>query len=126
MSYEVYQVDYAGAPLNHQGVFVKMDDKTNSGRLFHVKGSLQQGMSFEEKAAPWREDSLSYQAMTRLGVVDISDFERFQQVCATLPAPKKQFQLSRRLYPDEPLRTCQEWTKEVIDDLKSQDVLKTS
>ncbi|KAI6801194.1 hypothetical protein KC332_g12646 [Hortaea werneckii] len=75
MSHEIYQADYVGAPLNHQDVFVKMDDETKSGRLFHVKGSLQQGMAFEEKAAPWLEDSLCYQAMTRLGVVDISDFE---------------------------------------------------
>jgi hypothetical protein len=40
------------------------------------------------------------------------------------PLQKKQFEGPRRLYPGEPIRRCQEWTKEAVETLAAEGVLE--
>ncbi|KAI7086111.1 hypothetical protein KC356_g5279 [Hortaea werneckii] len=122
-SFKVYKAECPGMPRDHHAIFVETNIDT-SGRIFHVTGTIAQGMVYEEKEIKFPDVSYSQEDMTPLGVVEKADLDRFRQICQSIPPPKKQFEGPKRLDPKEPLRHCQQWTAEAIDALKGQGVLK--
>ncbi|KAJ6130604.1 hypothetical protein N7512_003384, partial [Penicillium capsulatum] len=89
MSYPVYQITEA--------------DRTRRRRpFFQVTGNIQSGMVHEDKWWPRPEESAGYISKARLGDVVLTDFSRIKAICESVPAPKKQFELNRRLFPREP------------------------
>jgi len=65
---------------------------------------------------------LAHHAIT---IVTIANYPRVEEICDSIAPPKKQFERNRRLYPNEPLRRCQEWTVEAIQALTQAGVLQT-
>ena len=124
MSYEVFLVDKLGASLSHQLIFIRTNPNSGSGLLYHVIGSTQSGMTYQHRATSAPEESLTFEKSLPLGTVSVANLGRVDAVCQTIPPPKKQFQLSKRLYPNEPLRTCQEWASEAIEALKVAGVIE--
>ncbi|ROT37885.1 hypothetical protein SODALDRAFT_333650 [Sodiomyces alkalinus F11] len=121
--YDVYLVEYLGAPRNHHGIFVE-HVKEGGGVLFHVVGDIQNGMSYESKTLSKRpEESMSFSSRAYLGRIKVADAGRFDAVCRSIAPPAKQFHGPRKLDPSAPLRRCQEWTREVISALRSQGIL---
>ncbi|CAK4025414.1 Hypothetical predicted protein [Lecanosticta acicola] len=121
--YDVYLVEDLGAPRNHHAIFVE----TNQDRsvwLFQVTGDIQNGMRHEDKHASEPSTSATFRDKTLIGKVATANFDRIKGICEGIPAPKKQFNGPKRLFPNEPLRRCQEWTKEAIDALLSEGVLE--
>ena len=123
MSYNVYRVSYAGLPRDHHAIFVEMNND-QSGWLFQVTGDIQNGMKHNDKPAKKPEESGTYQSKVVIGKVATADFARIKPTCESIPPPKKQFEGPRRLYPNEPLRRCQEWTQEAINALVNAGILK--
>jgi hypothetical protein len=123
MSYNIYRVSYAGLPRDHHAIFVEMNSDL-SGHLFQVTGDIQNGMKHNDKPAKKPEESGTYQSKEYIGKVAATDFDRIKPTCESIPAPKKQFEGPRRLYPNEPLRRCQEWTQEAINTLANAGILK--
>ncbi|KAK7212016.1 hypothetical protein V2G26_019194 [Clonostachys chloroleuca] len=120
--YQVYLVEYLGAPRNHHAIFVETD-ADGSGQIFHVKGDIQNGMTYESKAGRKPETSASFVSKSPIGQIDESGRSRIDGILRGIPPPKKQFNGPKRLYPREPLRRCQEWTREAIQALRSEGVL---
>lgn len=123
MSYNIYKVAYLGAPRNHHGIFIETTFE-GPGVLVHVTGNIQAGMVFEEKEAQRPERSASFVEKTFLGSISTGDYYRIVETCRGIPAPKKQFNGSKRLYKNEPLRRCQEWTDEAVQALFSSGTLQ--
>lgn len=125
MSYSVYLVENIGAPRNHKRIFVETAEGNgnNSGHIFHVIGSMQNGMTYEEKTDEAPEEDGGYSSKKLLGSVTKERYSRVFEICQGIPPPRKQFQYHKRLYPNEPLRSCQEWAREAIAALRAADVL---
>ncbi|KAL1860729.1 hypothetical protein VTK73DRAFT_7208 [Phialemonium thermophilum] len=126
MSYPVYLVAYLGAPRNHHALFIETDPNTHGGILFHVVGDIQNGMTFEERPSRDPSTSASFVEWSIIGYINPGDIGHMRSVCTSIPPPKKQFHGPRRLYPNEPLRRCQEWTNETINALTANGILVTS
>lgn len=116
MSYNVYRVAYAGIPREHHAIFVEMNND-QSGWLFQVAGNIMYGQEYQDKRSRNPEQSTSYRSKVAIGTVAIADFARIKPTLESIPPPKKQFEGELRLYPEEPLRRCQEWTQEAINAL---------
>lgn len=123
MSYNVYRVSYAGLPRDHHAIFVEMNNDL-SGHVFQVTGDIQNGMKHNDKPAKKPEESATYQGKEFIGKIAAADFARIKPTCESIPAPKKQFEGPRKLYPNEPLRRCQEWTQEAVNALVNAGILK--
>ncbi|KAJ5475000.1 hypothetical protein N7539_008066 [Penicillium diatomitis] len=123
MSYNVYRVSYAGLPRDHHAIFVEMN-KDQSGHIFQVTGDIQNGMRHDDKPAKKPEESGTYQGKAHIGKVAAGDFDSIKRICESIPPPKKQFEGPRKIYPNEPLRRCQEWTQEAISALVTKGILK--
>lgn len=123
MSYQVYRILYTSLPRNHHGVFVECNTD-QSGQLFHVTGSIHDGMRYEVKQARKPEESRQFHSKERIGSVLIADFKHINAILKNIAPPKKQYHRGNRLNPHEPLRRCQEWTTEAIKALKSSGVVK--
>lgn len=124
MSHPVFLVASQGLPRNHHALFVQLH-ADGSGHLFNVEGNIQSGMTYVAVAsAPPPETSETYEGKTQLGWVCGSDLQRFGEICGANPAPGKQFEGARRLYPGRALRRCQEWTAETVQLLKDGGVLR--
>lgn len=124
MSYTVYLVAYAGMPRDHHAIFIE-ENEDKSGRVYQVIGDIQNGMSFDTKPAKMPDNSASFQSKTEIGTVTAAKKSRILEICRCMPPPKKQFQGPKKLYPNEPLRRCQEWTAEAIDALRVAQVLQS-
>ncbi|PGG97888.1 hypothetical protein AJ79_09060 [Helicocarpus griseus UAMH5409] len=125
MSYTVYRVAYSGLPRDHHTIFVETcEEGPETGRLFHVSGDIQNGMFFENKPVRKPDESATFVSKERIGSVTHDNYPRVLTTCENIPPPKKQFQGPKRLYPDEPLRRCQEWTAEAIQALIDAQVLQ--
>lgn len=98
MSHHVYLVEYLGAPRNHHAIFIETDD-SQSGYLYHVKGTIQDGMTYEVKHRSNPEQSTTFAKKTYLGWVNEPDYSRVNDICGGVPPPKKQFKKGRRLDP---------------------------
>lgn len=123
MTLPVYLVEYLGLPRNHHALFIRLDEDTEEGELYHVAGNVQKGMHFEHKVAKKPQDSGSYVGHHYLGFISSSDRQFFKQICQSNPPPAKQFNGSKKINPRQPLRRCQEWTAETIAMLQSHGVL---
>lgn len=123
MSYNVYRVSYAGMPRDHHAIFVETEGNL-SGHVYQVTGNIQNGMTYEDKPGRKPEDSATFQSKTRIGKVTQANLPRLKQICQGIPPPKKQFNGPHRLYPQEPLRRCQEWTAEAIQALTAAHVVQ--
>lgn len=123
MSYQVSLVSFAGAPRDHHVIFVQTD-QGGSGQIFHIKGRIQQGMTYETKPARNPEESTTFIARELLGTVTIENYSRIDSVCKQVPPPAKQLDLAHRINPSVPLRQCQEWTQETIQALKNEGILQ--
>lgn len=125
MSFNVYRVEYIGVP-NHEAIFVETHESgPGNGHLYHVVGSIAEGMRYDQKPAKKPEESINYaDVKTFIGTVRVANYASVDTVCKTIPPPKKQFQGPRRLYPREPLRRCGEWATEAIQALKDEGVLE--
>lgn len=123
MSYNVYQIAEAGMPRDHHAIFVETGPD-GKGWVFQVTGNIQNGMVHDDKYWPKPEESAGYISKTCIGQVAISNFSRMKPICESVPAPKKQFDLNRRLYPREAIRRCQEWTAEAIEALVEASILQ--
>lgn len=118
MSYAVYLIIETSIPLDHHALFVETNEAgPQTGHVYNVKGDIQNGMVYEEKTTEEPEKSPVFAEKRRIGSVSKEDYPRLIAVCQSLPVPKKQFEGARRLYPKEPLRRCQEWTREAIQAL---------
>ncbi|KAK4034988.1 hypothetical protein C8A01DRAFT_18299 [Parachaetomium inaequale] len=131
--YRVFLGFYLGLRGDHHGIYVETDVNTNPvepsqqnrGQLFHSRGSLQTGMHLEVKPVICPLFSVSGKAVQQLGWVSRDNFrERIEEVCRGVPQPKKQFQLNKRLFPDEPLRHCQHWASDAVEALFHAGVLE--
>jgi hypothetical protein len=108
--------------LDHHAIFVQLV-ANGDGLIFHVTGSIQKGMTYEQKDGRKPEASHSFVCKSSIGWVDENGKSRIDGILSGIPPPKKQFDGPKRLYPREPLRKCQEWTKEAIEALRSEGVL---
>lgn len=125
-THPVYRASETGIPFNHQTIFVETHEAgPNSGHIYHVKGTIQQGMTFEHRPVEELEKSPMFGAKTKVGTVSRQDYPaRFLAVCEGVPPPKKQFDGAKRLYPDEPLRRCGQWADEAVEALDREGVLR--
>ncbi|KAJ8132048.1 hypothetical protein O1611_g1571 [Lasiodiplodia mahajangana] len=122
MPLAVFLVEYLGSARNHHALFVRSNG--NDGQLFHVRGDIQRGMTYETKASRAPEDSASYVGMRQIGWVSSSNLGQLDAICRSNPPPEKQFNGPKRIDPRRPLRRCQEWTAESIEMLESAGVLR--
>ncbi|PGH14613.1 hypothetical protein AJ79_02948 [Helicocarpus griseus UAMH5409] len=106
-------------PRDHHALFVETDPATGSGQIYQVTGNIQNGMVFEDKPSEAPEQDPTFHEKRPLGTVQGGYEKAFRDVCLGIEVPKKQFDGARRLYPQEPIRRCQEWTAEVIQALVS-------
>lgn len=123
MSYSIFLIASIGAPRNHHALFLETDPPSKSGTILNVVGNIQAGMAFEERQSGDPETSDTFVGKTYLGDVRAGDVERVREVCRWNPAPGKQFDGPRRLFPGEKLRRCQEWTAETVGLLEEEGVL---
>lgn len=123
MSYRVFLHAYTGIPHNHHAIFVELETD-GSGCLFHVEGSVQTGMTYNPKPAGAPLKSPSFHARKAIGFVPARLYEYVNSICSSLPPPPKQYNGPKRQFPKSPLRRCQEWTADAVDELKAQDVLQ--
>lgn len=125
MSYHaVYLVEYLGAPRNHHAIFV---EDQGPGTLFHVKGDIQNGMTYETRPLSKKPElSSTFVSKSQLGWIRNENLSRVEPICRANPPPKKQFNGPKRIDKTKPLRRCQEWTDETITNLRSEGVLVNS
>jgi hypothetical protein len=125
MSYNVYLVDYMGMTRNHHGIFVETHESGDrTGYLYQVTGNIQTGMIHEHKKAKQPEMSNSFGGLKQLiGTVTPENYVHIRSVVNSVPPPKKQFNGPKKIYPNEPLRRCQEWTQEAIQALTDRGIL---
>ena len=124
MSYKVYLVSYQGLPREHHAIFFETEED-ESGFIFQVSGNIQEGMKHDHKRAKKPESSASFVSKTYIGTTSHANYGFVKAICDRIEPPKQQFHRAKRLYPNEPLRRCQEWTTEAIQALKSEGVLET-
>jgi hypothetical protein len=112
-----------GMPREHHAIFVETHEDL-SGHLYQVTGNIQTGMVYEEKPRTKPEDSMTFESKIRIGTVMAANYPRIKEICQGICPPKKQFEGPRRLYPQESLRRCQEWTAEAIQVLVDAQVIQ--
>ncbi|EPS41300.1 hypothetical protein H072_4797 [Dactylellina haptotyla CBS 200.50] len=131
MSWPVYRiVSLGGGPQDHHAIFVETEEKgPKTGHLYHVFGGLNlpAGMTFQHRPENEPEETGNFISLSKelLGSVAREDFLRVLEICERVPAPEMQFRGRKRLYPDRPLRACQEWAAEAIQALRDAEVIKS-
>lgn len=122
--YTVYLVESLGNTLNHHAIFVETK-ADGSGEVFHVKGNIQEGMSYEAKSiAETPDESLEFISKAVIGRVKAENLHIFKSICSANPPPEKQFNGPRRINKNKPLRRCQEWASETIAQLRAEGILE--
>jgi hypothetical protein len=126
MSFNVYLVDYMGMLRNHHCIFVEThEDGPKTGYVYQVTGNIQTGMIHEHRKAEQPEISNNFGGLKRLiGTVPSNNYVNIRIAVNSIPPPKKQFDGPKKIYPDEPLRRCQEWTYEAIQTLIDRGILQ--
>ena len=121
----MYHVVFLGEP-SHESIFIETNEQGQStGHLYHVIGSILNGMTYEDKAMGNPKDSVSFEKMSIIGIILSSDIPRFESVCRSVEVPGRQLDLrSRRLDPSKPLRRCGEWTADAILALHQQGIVR--
>ena len=80
-SYAVFKVTYTGQPRDHQAIFIADEDE-NAGHMYHVVGSIQQGMNHElgrPTIAP--EESMTFKGKTQIGCTAAANLQLFEDIC---------------------------------------------
>ena len=113
-----------GMPRDHHAIFIE-ETVDGTGHIYQVTGSIQARMAIEIKRTGKPEESAEFWSKTRIGRVAVEDNQRIESVCQSVPAPKKQYDGPRRLYPEERIRRCQEWTAEAIEALWTAGVIQS-
>ncbi|KAI1147951.1 hypothetical protein F4825DRAFT_435579 [Nemania diffusa] len=93
MNYEVYLVQYLGQPRNHHALLVCTNG--SAGRLFHVKGSILKGMTYEVKETKDPQQSATFDGRKQIGWVSSSDLGRFDAICRANPPPETMPRMDR-------------------------------
>lgn len=124
MSYKVYTVEYLGSP-NHIALFVETGSK-GDGTLFHVVGTILQGMRFETKNNTPDQSATFVKGSKRyVGLVKKEDMAQFEAVCRSIAPPGAQMTLGgKKKDPSKPLRRCGEWVSEAKSKLVSDGIVK--
>lgn len=127
-TYQVYRATETGLPFDHQTIFVEThEDGPKTGHMYHVTGNIAQGMVFEHRPSPDLEESPMFGGKRKVGTVSADDYPgRLLAVCEGVPAPKKQFEGSKRLFPDEKLRRCGDWAEDAVVALIGEGVLRVN
>ena len=124
MPYNLWTAEYhGGGPRNHIRLFLETEANGDGG-IYHVIGSILNGMSYERRPDKKLDESATYvpDSATRIG--SIEDVDRLEAVCQSVPPPEAQMRLNgSKLYPNKPLRRCGEWVQEVIEELRQQQIL---
>ena len=123
--YPIYLIESLGTPRNHQAIFIETQ-QDGSGTKFHVTGNIQAGMTYETKQTPRPNLDGTFVSKMQLRWIKIEDLPRVDTICRTNPPLTKQFDGFRRINKDQPLRRCQEWTRETIGELKVVGILLDS
>jgi hypothetical protein len=123
MLYPVYLVSSVGAPRDHHKIFIEKN-KSGYGSTFQVTGNIQEGMKYQCNLYEKPEDSVTFIGKSYIGTVDEGSLGRMSYVLENIPPPSKQFDGAKRMNLTEPLRRCQEWTKEAIQALKDEGLLE--
>lgn len=122
MSYKVYTVESLGnGPRNHKAIYIETHPTAapNSvqGTLYHVTGTILNGMTYESRETPDPEHLPEHIHGTKKQIATITDVNiaRFQEECCLrIPPPRAQVTLSgERLFPETPLYRCREWLDDV-------------
>lgn len=124
MAYNVYKVAYVypTAPTHH-ALFVETDD-TGIGSIFHVRGSIREGMEYEKRAGLTPRLQQHFSKMVPVGTVPHTRLWYLMDVCEGVPPPGRQSDDNdERINPGEPLYCCGEWLDSVIQELKCHGVL---
>ncbi|RMJ22817.1 hypothetical protein PHISP_06322, partial [Aspergillus sp. HF37] len=126
MAYQVYRIAETGLLRDHETIFVETHQNgPQSGYLYHVTGTVLNGMVFEHRPAAEPEKSPMFAGKRKVGTVALANYpDRFIAVCAGVSPPKKQFKGARRLYPGEPVRRCGQWADEAVEALTAAGVLR--
>lgn len=122
MSYKVYLASYLSVREDHHAIFIETDID-GSGYLFHVVGNTQVGMSFGHRPSPAPEKSPTFLSKKYIGSVTKAKYDRVEFTVGAIEPPKKQFDGSKRINPEEPLRACQEWAADAIQALRDAGIL---
>ncbi|KAH6634446.1 hypothetical protein B0J18DRAFT_19961 [Chaetomium sp. MPI-SDFR-AT-0129] len=131
--YKVFLAEYCRIPENHHAIYIDShpsDPVSRHGQIFHVIGSLQTGLKFETRTVVFPFDTPGGESIQHIGWILKGDqtaeecFRRVEAVCLTIPPPKKQYNLMKRLYPDEPIRHCQHWIQEAKEALFAANILE--
>ncbi|KAK3322620.1 hypothetical protein B0H66DRAFT_620322 [Apodospora peruviana] len=127
-SYRVFRIQRIGMPRNHHAIFVETAPVSGQGRDFHVTGSIQQGMVYEEKHSDRPEDNPLFVSKAEIGwIANTSWHQHVSEICRSIPPPAKQFDGPRRLLPShQSLRRCMEWVDEAVEALREAGVLVDS
>ena len=123
MFYNVFLAAFIGAPRDHHAIYVETS-ADGAGYIFQVTGDIQNGMKYECKPGKKPENSASFSGKTYLGWIDVTHWNQIGDICSRVPPPKKQFKGPKKLFPKEPLRRCQDWTREAIQALTDAGVLQ--
>ncbi|KAL1870344.1 hypothetical protein Plec18167_007478 [Paecilomyces lecythidis] len=125
MPLKVYTVTTLGAPRNHIGVFVETSPTNGSGQFFNVEGNVLTGMEYISRPHPKPEDMPEFVEKKLIGEVDENEVGRLEDVCRKVEVPGVQLRLNgSQIDETKPLRRCTEWTKEVVDLLLEEGVVK--
>ncbi|KAJ9361780.1 hypothetical protein C8Q69DRAFT_8950 [Paecilomyces variotii] len=125
MSLKVYTVTTLGAPRNHIGLFVETSPPSGSGQFFNVEGNVLTGMEYISKPHPKPETMPEFVEKQFIGEVDKNEVGRLEDVCRRVEVPGAQLRLNGTQIDEmKPLRRCTEWTKEVVDLLLEEGVVK--
>lgn len=121
--YTVFRIQEYGEPRNHHALWVQTAEAR--GVAFHVIGPVNNGaMQYETKPTYIHPSkSMTFVSMQALGRVASHDLPRMDELCRGNGAPIMQMRDGERLYPDVPLRRCQEWTAETVALLRKAGVI---
>lgn len=124
MSYQVYTVEYLGSP-NHIALFVETGSN-GDGTLFHVVGTILQGMRFETKSnTPDQSATFVKGSKKYIGQVKKEAMAQFETICRSIAPPGAQMTLGgKRKDPSKPLRRCGEWVSEAKSKLVGDGLVK--
>lgn len=119
MSYSVYTVELLGSgPKNHVRLFVETQEN-EGGQIFHVVGTILQGMIFETRSDMKPESDVLFVPGSQkyIGQIAQSAMGQWGDLCRSIPPPAAQMNLNgTRKDPTKPLRRCGEWVEEVKEE----------
>ncbi|KAL9618511.1 MAG: hypothetical protein Q9160_006767 [Pyrenula sp. 1 TL-2023] len=130
--HNVFLARFLGGLRDHHAIFVQQqgapetseDPGDCGGHLFHVIGTVAQGMSFGHRPCGNPELSPTFLSKEYLGVISKGAFDRIEAVVNQIKPPERQFDKMKRMNPKEPLRDCQHWAADAVQALRDAEILK--